>query len=140
MRLAFYNKADTFGALASGLCIIHCLATPFLFVVHSCANCSQSAPVWWQALDYIFLVISFFAVYRSVKNTKKKVMKPMLWLSWFGLLITMLNVKLQIVPMSESVMHASAMILVVLHLYNLFFCQCKNKSCCIHDQTATSEA
>ena len=70
------QKPDTFGAIASTLCIIHCVATPFLFVVHSCtlSGC-ESTPSWWKNLDYFFLTISFMAIYHSTKTTSKNFMK-----------------------------------------------------------------
>ena len=54
------KKPDTLGALASSLCIVHCLATPMIFIAHSCAigGC-EAAPSWWKNLDYLFLTISF---------------------------------------------------------------------------------
>jgi hypothetical protein len=52
------NNSDGIGALASTLCLIHCLITPFIFVVQSCAtSCCASAPAWWLFFDYFFLII-----------------------------------------------------------------------------------
>ena len=52
MRIVLKNS-DTFGALASTLCLIHCILTPLLYVL----------PLWWKGLNLVFLLISFFAVY-----------------------------------------------------------------------------
>ena len=68
------QKPDTFDALASTFCIIHCLATPLLFIAHACtANDGCAAvPIWWRSLDFLFLAISFIAVYCSTRTTSKK--------------------------------------------------------------------
>ena len=63
-------KSDWIGMLASGLCLIHCLATPFLFIANASIGLHEEAhPSWWGALDIVFLVLSFFAVYWSIQNT-----------------------------------------------------------------------
>lgn len=76
MKLSL-NKPDVFGAFASTLCLLHCIATPLLFIVHSCSigGCSAT-PVWWKSIDYLFLVISFFAIYRSTQTTTSTFIKP----------------------------------------------------------------
>ena len=53
-------NSDTIGALASGLCMIHCVATPFFFIASACtASCCNMAPGWWQGFDYFFLFPNF---------------------------------------------------------------------------------
>ncbi len=125
-------KSDTLGAIASTLCVVHCLATPFLFVAHTCAlgGCKTS-PNWWQNLDYVFLIISFIAVIRSVKNTSKKIMKPILWFSWCALTILVMNEKIQLIPLPETITYAAALLLAITHIYNLKYCQCKTDTCCV---------
>lgn len=129
------QKPDTLGALASVLCIIHCLATPLIFVAHTCAigGC-ETSPNWWRNLDYIFLIISFFAVMHSVKNTSKSFMKPALWLSWVTLFLLIINENIQLVSLPEFITYISALSLAVLHIYNLKYCQCKNDKCCTHNE------
>ena len=54
-------KSDAIGAIASGLCILHCLATPIFFIASACSlSCCNNTPLWWQWMDYVFLGISFF--------------------------------------------------------------------------------
>ena len=67
-------KSDIVGALASGLCVVHCIATPFLFVAQSCSVsgcCSEASPTWWSSIDYLFIGITLLAVYYSGKSTGK---------------------------------------------------------------------
>ena len=63
-------KADIIGASASLLCIIHCLATPFVFFIKTSSSlCCSETPTWWQSIDYIFLTVAFF--FHILKNAKK---------------------------------------------------------------------
>ena len=110
MYLKIKNNSDLFGMLASSLCIIHCIATPFLFFVQSCATDGcQSSPSWWQNLDYIFLGISFFAVVQSAKNSSKAVIKLSLWFNWIILFVLILIEKNNWLEISENVLHISAL-------------------------------
>ena len=80
MRIILKNS-DIFGAASSTLCLIHCIVTPLLFFV----------PFWWTGLNFIFIIVSFFAVYGSVKNTSRKIMKPLLWLGFIFLPTLIIN-------------------------------------------------
>lgn len=125
------SKSDNLGILASTLCMIHCIATPFLFIVQTCStSCCSSTPIWWQWIDYFFLTISFFAVYHSTKNTSNNIIKPALWINWLALFIVILNEKTQVINLHEIIKYIVALSLVGLHLYNQKYCQCKNDKCC----------
>jgi len=125
------KKPNTFGALASALCMVHCIATPFLFIAHTCATggCANT-PIWWKGLDYLFLVISFFAVYRSAKTTSKSIIKYGLWISWVVLGFVLLNEHIGLIPIPEFAIYIPAIALVALHLYNHKYCQCETNNCC----------
>ena len=91
MKLAI-NNSDSIGALASTLCLIHCLVTPFIFVVQSCAaSCCAEAPVWWLCFDYFFLIISFFSIRRSTQTSQSETIKYALWTCWVLLLCLILT-------------------------------------------------
>ncbi len=137
MKLTLY-KPDTLGALASTLCMIHCFATPLLFIAQTCTVACESAPSWWRNLDYLFLVISFFAVYQSAKNTSRNLMKPALWISWIVLFLVIMNEKLNVFIISETITYISAFTLVTLHLYNLNYCKCKTDNCCTNHEQRTN--
>lgn len=113
-------KADIIGASASLLCMIHCLATPFIFFIKSSASlCCSETPVWWQSLDYLFLTVGFFAVVHITRNNRtKKWLKSMLIISWIGLLLVTLNTTFFIFHISNELAYAPAILLVSLHLYN----------------------
>ena len=128
------QKTDLIGAIASTLCLTHCIATPFIFIAQSCSIvCCDSTPVWWGALDYFFLVVSFFAVYRSTQTTSSNLIKPFLWLSWSVLFIIIMNEKITWFSLSEQAIYFPALALIVLHLYNKKYCQCNNNKCCTNE-------
>ncbi|UTW66255.1 MerC domain-containing protein [bacterium SCSIO 12643] len=127
---SIYFKSDSLGAVFSSLCLVHCIATPFLFVAQACtSSCCEDSPVWWQSLDYLFLTLSFFAVYYSGRKSSSKLVKKGLWVSWVALFITVMNEKFLIIPLPEMYKHVSALSLVSLHLYNLKYCQCSSEGC-----------
>lgn len=125
------QQPDNIGALASTLCMIHCFATPFLFIAHSCsATCCATAPSWWRWIDYLFLIVSFFAVYRSAQTTSSNWMKNALWINWVVLLLVVMNERFLFVHLPKSVTYVVASAMVILHLYNRRYCQCKTDNCC----------
>ena len=125
------KKPDSIGVMASGLCLIHCLATPFLFMAKTCAvSCCASAPIWWVLIDYLFLFVSFFAVYWSTLSTSNRLIKFALWLSWFLLSFVLINEQMQWVAIPRYAIHLPAFAFVSLHIYNIKYCQCKETQCC----------
>ena len=117
------HQSDTIGALASTFCLVHCIATPFIFIAQSTAlNCCEGAPVWWRFMDYFFLVISFIAVYKSTQNTFKSWVKPALWGSWFFLFAIIMNEKMAWFALNEKLIYFPAIALISLHLYNKRYC------------------
>jgi len=126
-------KSDMLGAVASGLCVIHCIATPFLFVVQSCSinKCCDSSPAWWSSIDYLFIGITFFAVFYSSRNTSKRWMKYALYGAWMALSFFMLNEKIGLLHLSAWWKYISAIAMISVHLYNLKYCQCSEGACCI---------
>ena len=126
----FTSKSDVIGATASGLCLIHCLATPFLFVAQAgLLSNEESHPQWWGVLDLVFLFISLMAIWWSVKATSKKWMRMALWASWSVLAIVVVNEKLSLFPLAEQVIYVPAVGLIFFHLYNRRYCQCNNEIC-----------
>ncbi len=131
LMIVINQKSDAIGVIASTLCLIHCLATPILFITQSCSviSCSNT-PVWWGSLDYIFLVISFFAVHKTTTNTSLKWIKPALWISFLALFIIIINEKIGLFYINESSIYVPVTSLVILHLYNRNHCKCNTNTCC----------
>lgn len=132
MRITTTNS-DYLGAVAGVLCIIHCIVTPLLFVINAELATNQTLLVL-QAIGYIFLIISFFAVYRSALNTTNNVVKILFFLFWSFLLFLILNESFGAFRISETFTFISAFSLSALHIYNLKYCQCKDENCCVNDQ------
>lgn len=127
----YRKNTDLLGAMASGLCLIHCIATPLLFIAQTCsATCCEASPIWWQWIDYLFLVISFVAVYRSNQTTSKAWVGKALWFSWSLLAFLILNEKMGWIPLPEFAIYLPALSLISLHLYNQKYCKCDEN--CIH--------
>ena len=130
MKLAI-NNSDSIGALASALCLLHCLATPFIFVVQSCAaSCCASAPAWLICFDYFFLTISFFAIFKSTKTTQSNFIKYSLWSFWFLLFCLIINESIGVMVINKNFLYIIAITLSSLHIYNLKYCQCDDNKCC----------
>jgi len=133
------NKSDIMGSLASTLCLIHCLATPFLFaahlggVGHHHGHHHGASPFWWQLIDIAFLVLSFGAVYWSAQKSSKKWMKYALFISWTALAFVLFNEKLELFHLAEEVIYLPTLGLIGFHLYNRKYCQCE-QSCEVENQ------
>ena len=126
-------KPDAIGSLASALCLIHCVATPFIFITQACTiSCCPEAPIWWQAIDYIFIIISFFAILRSTQTSSNKTIKILLWSTWFIFFVSILNKTIQLLSLNINFIYVIGTILALLHVYNLNYCQCKDENCCVN--------
>ncbi|WP_046757608.1 MerC domain-containing protein [Kordia jejudonensis] len=125
------SNSDFIGAFTSSLCLLHCICTPFLFMVQTHAiSHSVSAPFWWKILDFVFLIISFIAIYWSSKTTSKQWMKFLMWITWLCLCLFILNEKLAWFSIPEYAIYLPGIGLIVLHVYNKKYCQCKDDQCC----------
>lgn len=125
------SRSDLYGSAASSLCLIHCLATPLLFAAHGGhVHGHHGSPVWWGAIDIIFIVISMVAVYWSSKNSSKQWMRVALWISWALLAFVILNEKFELIHLAEAAIYFPSLALVGLHLYNRRYCKCADQECC----------
>ena len=122
---------DNIGIVAGFLCAIHCIATPFLFIAKACtATCCSDAPSWWLIIDYLFLIISFMAIFFTSKNLTIKWLKNAFWISWIVLLFTIANHSINIISLPKNSIYIPSILIVILHFYNLQFCKCQNETCC----------
>lgn len=120
------QKSDTWGALASFLCVIHCVATPFIFVVQaSSAHHSAAGPSWWGMIDYLFLAVSLVAVYFSAKDTTLSWIPTALYASWGILAFFIINERFHFLHASHALVYLPAASLILLHLYNRKYCRCE---------------
>ena len=119
---------DNLGATFSSLCVIHCFATPFLFITQSYL---LVVPGWWQALNYLFLSISFFAVYKTSKNSSSQMVKTLLYLFWSILAMLLISEEFELFHLPEFITYIVGLSLAGLHIYNKRYCQCADDECCI---------
>lgn len=124
------GKADLLGAAASGLCLIHCLATPFLFVAQAgVATHHAESPAWWGWIDISLLIVSLAAVYWAVKKTAKQWIKIAFSVSWIFLVFIIFNEKFEGFHLAEAWIYVPTVSLVLLHLYNRKYCYCEDEPC-----------
>ena len=124
------DKSDYFGILASSLCLLHCFATPFIFIIRSCSTaCCAETPVWWKTIDYLFVIISLIAVIQVFKTSDKDLLKVGFIVSWISLLVLILNESFAMFSVFENAVFIPALALILLHVYNIKLCKCE-KSCC----------
>ena len=131
MKLTIQHP-DTIGAINSSICVIHCFSTPFLFLTQAQTSLVEpsTVPLWWQLLNYVFIVVSFFAVFRTVKNSSNQLVKSLMWVSWVLLSALILNEEFEIMHMPELLTYFAGISLASLHIYNLKYCQCEDENCC----------
>ena len=123
--------SDYIGASASGLCFIHCLATPILFLSQaSLVSIGNEMLFLWQSLNFFFLTISAIAIYYSIKNSSSLYINTLLFLTWFILLCLIITEVFEIFSVPEFYTYITAISLSSLHIYNLQYCRCKDDDCC----------
>ena len=88
----------------------------------------------WSMLNYMFLIVSFFAVYRSAQNSSNLYVKVFLFIAWGCLTGLILNEEFEIFSAAEAYTYLSAITLCGLHIYNLKYCNCKDDDCCANPE------
>jgi hypothetical protein len=122
MKIIELKNSDIFGASSSSLCLAHCVLTPLLFL----------SPIWWwSSLNILFISISFLAVYNSVKKTSRRIMKPLFWIGFSVLTLSIINEEFHFFHVPEVFNYSAAAFLAGLHIYNLKYCQCEDEECCV---------
>ena len=87
-KSSYSTGADRLGIASAVVCTIHCLVIPALFTLkysvstHINNHFAEGFPSWWSALDYLFLVVSFIAVYHAASHAAARGVKRFLWLFW----------------------------------------------------------
>jgi len=129
------KRSDELGMLSSILCMIHCMATPFLLVViPASAGTHHGGYEWWRLLDLLFLGISFIAVFKTVQQSAYRWIKVSLIIAWLLLTFFILNERFEGIMFSFDMVYIPAFVLVILHLVHLRKCRCESE-CCENSQT-----
>lgn len=124
-------NSDHIGVIASSICMLHCFFTPLLFLSQATSvTFTQEIPFLWQSLNYVFLLISFLAIYYTAKNSSKLSVKVLLVSTWLILSSLIINEFFEIISIPELYTYAAATSLAGLHVYNLKYCRCDDDNCC----------
>lgn len=124
IRSSFHSNADYVGASASTLCLVHCMLTPVLFTVQAISlNCAELSPVWWKSIDFLFLIISFLAIYYTVKSSTSEWVSRGLYFWWLVLAFIIVNSTFQWINFTHALIYIPALAVSGLHLYNLKYCR-----------------
>ena len=119
------QNIDIYGIIVCTICLLHCIATPLIFLSVAATNDNKISPLFlWKNLDYLFLAISLFIVYNSAKNTTKPMMKYLMGISWLMLFLVITNEKIGVFHLPELITYITSINLAVVHLYNYRYCRC----------------
>jgi hypothetical protein len=132
MKITIYNS-DYIGAISGILCLIHCIATPLLFLINV-ELVTQKTILILQIIGYLFLIVSFLAVLKSAQNSSSYTVKVLFFVFWILLFGLVLNEPLGFFRIPEIFTFLSAFSLSALHIYNLKYCKCEDKNCCTSNQ------
>ena len=121
--------SDYVGASASGLCLIHCSYSILFLSQASLISISNEMLFLWQSLNFLFLSISFIAIYHSVQNSSNSYVKILFFLNWLILSALILIELFEILSIAEFYTYIAATSLSI-YIYNLNYCRCEDDSCC----------
>jgi MerC mercury resistance protein len=120
MKQKFFNlKSDYIGILSAGLCLVHCILLPIFFAMRS-INFEHEVEGGFK-WDYVFLVLSFYAVYHSAKHSPSALIKKVLW-GLFSILTACIFLE-SISEIFEYLIILASLGLVAVHFVNLRHCQ-----------------
>jgi MerC mercury resistance protein len=131
LRNYLIEKSDLIGISASLLCTIHCVITPIFFMAkplmyashnHSHDHGHHGHDHAWAALDYVFLVIAFFAVLLTSYHAHHPKIKIGLWIGW-ALLTTGILTEMSGEVIGSYIMYVGSATLIALHWWNRKLCR-----------------
>ncbi|WP_422080146.1 MerC domain-containing protein [Ulvibacterium sp.] len=136
------SYSDLLGAVASGLCAIHCALTPVFFaakpVLESTMGQHSHGEGVWALLDYLFLILSLAAVWYSARHTNHIRIKRVLWGAWAVFAIGLLSEPFHL-HHGKWFMYIGSITLVVAHVYNHRYCRMSPLKTPIDDTNKHSE-
>jgi hypothetical protein len=94
----------------------------------------STAPGWWQPLNFVFLLLSFLAINRSIKNSSNQLIKVLFYIFWSILAFLLISEEFEILHLPEVITYATGFSLAFLHIYNKKYCQCADEECCVENK------
>ncbi|TAH27140.1 MAG: hypothetical protein EAZ07_02600 [Cytophagales bacterium] len=76
-------KSDFYGIASACLCVVHCMLTPVILAVNHFQ--AFGTAIFWECLNYVFLIISFYAVYNCSYSNFKSLIKIIQYILLSGL-------------------------------------------------------
>ncbi len=114
---------DYLGIASSGICLVHCLATPILMLVQAYykTDLSVSDQEGLRYLDYLFVAICFVAVYYTTQDVISSPISTVFWLFFGAFAISILfEDDFQYL---NFVGYFSSVALIITHLINIRNCK-----------------
>jgi hypothetical protein len=120
----FSQKADYIGITGSVLCLIHCIATPFLLLTSSVLRENNTIQAGFLSLDYVFIGVNIVAVYFATRHQTIPAIRMALWC--FLVLFTVALLLEDRSPVFEYLGYAASLGLVTTHLANIRYCRTRH--------------
>ncbi len=111
---SYSGRPDRIGFWVSSLCLVHCALPPILFA----ASSTWEAPAGWEMLDWLFLAVSFVAVWYASRSAQSTFITILLWVGWLALVSGILLEHLEWFS-AEYFLYSGSIILLVTHFWNL---------------------
>ena len=123
MRTSIKNP-DLIGILASSLCLIHCVITPFLFlsnflIVIETSGGKQEVLHLWKVLEFGFLILSIWAIYRVTRQKKTLWISYAMYTAWMFLALSVLLELADVHFFQDNPKYIAAAVLIIVHLYHI---------------------
>jgi hypothetical protein len=104
------------GIVSTTLCVVHCILTPLLLVL-------VAKYEWWGNLTFLFLAISFYAVYDAIKSKPPQHILLLICVSYVFMTAFLLLENFW--DLAEPLSYVASFGLVIGHILNIRYC----KSC-----------
>ena len=130
-------KSDIVGILSSLLCMIHCFIAPFIYMAWTSSTAQRNyTSNYWYLIDYLFLIVSFWTIYKATKQTSKAWFRFGFWSSWILLSAILINEKINFTEISEALIFVPTFAIIVLHIFNLIEGNDSERSICISPENS----
>jgi hypothetical protein len=113
-------KSDIIGILNASICLVHCIATPILILI-------GAGFLTQPFVKYIFLIISFGALFKTTNKSKNNKINVLLWFSFCGFLFSTLFEEQYL--WLEIFTYLFSFLIILGHVLNIKYCKtCKDET------------